>query len=125
MLKLIKEAKEQEITAIAEPQEIKQEETVDIDTKAKIVAFQELINNLSQQAWSLTNNINTVISTIKTELTECDNCDSIIDILNKVNEEVTVNIGMIYSTLDMIDSKTSELIEAGSEKAEDIVAENK
>ena len=92
--------------------------TADYDTIKK--ACQDSVNSLVQNAWDFISNVNSVIATIDYDYKE-SNKESLLEILNNIVDDATVIVGMLYSGINLIDAKTTELIQSGSEKAENLI----
>lgn len=93
-------------------------EEVPIDVIKK--ACQDSVNGLIQNGWDFISNVNSVIATIDYDYKEA-NKEALLEILNTAVNDITVVIGMLYSGVNLIDNKTAELIQDGSEKAETLV----
>ena len=83
-------------------------------------ACQDSVNGLIQNGWDFISNVNSVIATIEYDYKEA-NKEALLEILNTAVNDITVVIGMLYSGVNLIDNKTAELIQNGSEKAENLV----
>lgn len=83
-------------------------------------ACQDSVNGLIQNGWDFISNVNSVIATIEYDYKEA-NKEALLEILNTAVNDITVVIGMLYSGVNLIDNKTAELIQDGSEKAENLV----
>lgn len=120
MIKLVKEEK----TMVEPvPVQIKTEEPQpkEIDAKIAAVACEEAVNNLMQQAWDFISNINSVIATLELNYKEDAIKKDVIEILNAIIDDNTINIGMIQKVINLMNIKKVELLDAGEQKAENIL----
>lgn len=92
----------------------------EIPTEVIKKACQDSVNGLIQNGWDFISNVNSVIATIDYDYKEA-NKEALLEILNTAVNDITVVIGMLYSGVNLIDNKTAELIQSGSEKAENLV----
>lgn len=83
-------------------------------------ACENATNNIIQKAWELINEVNSFIATIEYDYKEA-NKDEVTSILNSVIDDTTVNIGMLYKVISLFDNKTTELLDAGEQKADDLI----
>lgn len=102
--------------------DVAQSETSEEEVPTDIIkkACQDSVNGLIQNGWDFISNVNSVIATIDYDYKE-SNKEALLEILNTVVNDITVVIGMLYSGVNLIDNKTAELIQDGSEKAENLV----
>ena len=83
-------------------------------------ALSEMINNTIKNEWDALNMINSNIATLNYE--SPDKTD-LIALLNEIADEKTIHIGMLNKALSLIDDTQQELMDAGEEKAEEIISE--
>lgn len=114
---MLKLKENQEIIPISAKEE-KSAENFEIESFKN--GFKITINDIIQQSWGLVNNINSILTTVNIDPKVVID-DNILEILNSIINDVTIDIGMLYKVIEMLDSKTSELIEVGEEKAEDVI----
>lgn len=104
----------------AEPFE--QDEVVDevqevqpISNEVVNVVYSTTVNELIQSSWKGIAEVNSVINTIELE----DNCpqkEELINLLNLIVDNMTVNVGILHRTLNLINPKTGELLSIGQEQ---------
>lgn len=85
-------------------------------------AFSDLINAAIQKEWEIISQINSLIATFDYEYKE-ENKDDITAILNQLVDDSTINVGMLHKVAELVSTKTSELLDSGEEKAEEIISE--
>lgn len=95
----------------------------DIDTEVIKNGFENAINNSIQNIWNLIADLNGLIASIDFDYKE-ENKDSIKEVLESTIDDLTVDIGMMYKVISMINAETSNLIDAGKEKADEIINNN-
>ena len=83
-------------------------------------AFTDMINNAIQQEWNLISALNGIAATFDFEYKD-GNKQDIINVLNQIVDDTTINIGMLHKAAELVSLKTSELLDAGEEKAEEII----
>ncbi len=79
-----------------------------------------MINELVQKEWEDINNVKSIIATLSAE--ENANLD-VITILESAVDEKTVTVGMLTKASEIVNSKQSDLMQQGIEKAEEAVGE--
>lgn len=84
-------------------------------------AFSEMLNSAIQEEWNFISSLNGIIATFDFEYKE-ENKEDIINILNQLVDDTTINIGMLHKAAELVSTKTTELLDAGQEKAEDIIS---
>lgn len=84
-------------------------------------AFLETINMLIQHYWDASSQVSSVIATISSNYDIANNKSEIIEILNNILNDTTVSLGMLYSINNLIDPKQTQLLQAGQEKADNII----
>lgn len=112
----LSDAETEVIDDVAQSENSVEEVPTDIIKKA----CQDSVNGLIQNGWDFISNVNSVIATIDYDYKEA-NKEALLEILNTAVNDITVVIGMLYSGVNLIDNKTAELIQDGSEKAETLV----
>ena len=85
-------------------------------------AFSDLINFAIQKEWEIISQINSLIATFDYEYKE-DNKDDVTAILNQLVDDSTINVGMLHKVAELVSNKTADLMNAGEEKAEEIISE--
>ena len=116
--KLLDESKAQ----FNEDEEIVIEEPVDeISEEQKRGAFTSLLNDIIKDEFALIEKLNSAIATI--DSAELENKEDILTILKTVLDEKNINVGMLTKSLELVDSKSTELMTAGIEKADEIISE--
>lgn len=85
-------------------------------------AFSDLINAAIQKEWDIISQINSLIATFDFEYKD-ENKDDITAILNQLVDDSTINVGMLHKVAELVSTKTSELLDSGEEKAEEIISE--
>ena len=84
-------------------------------------AFTGLINDIVKDEFAIIEKFNSAIATVESE--QLENKEDILTILRTILDEKNVNVGMLTKTLELIDSKNTELMNAGIEKAEEVISE--
>lgn len=84
--------------------------------------FTDLINSAIQKEWDLISHINSLIATFDFEY-KGDNKDDLASIFNQLVDDTTINIGMLHKAAELVSSKQAELMDAGEQKAEEIISE--
>lgn len=101
--------------AIETPQEMPSEEIM-------TNAFSESVQTLVQNTWDYISNVASVLATVD-EGFGGENKEEIKTILNGVMDDATITVGMLTKVIELIDNKTTSLLDAGIEKASDIISE--
>lgn len=99
---------------------VPEQEEVIIPEDVKKSALVSMLNDTINKEWEALNNINSNIATIKYE---DPNLSDVIEILNTLVTEKTIHIGMLTKALSIIDNENQQLMDAGVEKAEEIISE--
>jgi len=81
------------------------------------------IDVLSSEIGEIYNDISTLKSILTTLSVEMPGRDDIKDILNSVIDERTMHVGMLQKAIEMLNEGHKELVDAGEEKAEQIISE--
>ena len=81
-----------------------------------------IINSLIKAEWEVISELNSVLATIKLSYSK-ENKEDIEKILNSILDDHTIDVGMLYKVYDLLGNKTSDLLDAGAEKAEEIISE--
>lgn len=116
-LQALKQGIDVETGKVAEPEEI-EKPSEEIITNA----FEQMINDSIKQHWDTISNLNAIIATLDFDYKEA-NKEDIQKIMNELVDQTTINVGMLYKVLELVSGKTSDLIDKGVEKADDIVDE--
>lgn len=93
-------------TNIEEPKE---------DNEIKNNAMSSIIANEISNTYTSIDSIKSIIATISSEMPERED---VVAILNQLVDDNTIHIGMLQKAMDLIDGKSSDLIDAGVESAE-------
>lgn len=101
-----------------EAQEIKVEETAPELSEA---IFTDMINSAIQKQWEVIGNLNTIIATFDYDYKE-SNKEDILSILNQLVDDNTISVGMLYKVSELVSTKTTDLVDSGQQKAEDIIS---
>lgn len=116
-----------EVLPEEEPVEIVPEEEITVkepieEVKPEIEesAFSQMILDAIQHEWDLISQINSIIATIDYDYKE-DNKDDVLKILNEINDDSTINVGMLHKVSELISEDTANLLSSGIEKAEEII----
>ena len=64
--------------------------------------------------------IKSVIATMESSYEDA-NKENIQNILNSIVDDITINIGMLHKVITLVDNNSSNLLQSGQEKAEDII----
>ena len=84
--------------------------------------FSDMINSAIQKEWDFISQINSLIATFDFDYKE-ENKEDITAIFNQLLDDTTINIGMLHKAAELVSSKQAELMDAGEEKAEQIISE--
>ena len=84
--------------------------------------FTDLINSAIQKEWDFISSINSLIATFEFEY-KGDNKEDLASIFNQLVDDTTINIGMLHKSAELVSSKQAELMDAGEQKAEEIISE--
>lgn len=100
-------------------EEIEEESVIDEETKnASLVA---LLNDTINKEWDELNVLNSTLATMKYEAPEKED---VISILDNIITEKNIHIGMLTKALSLLNPETQELMDAGVEKAEEVISES-
>jgi len=118
MLKLIKEATEDNIKEITAENNLPMTENeIELNNKA----CEEAINMLTKRLWDFIADINSVITTLESSY-NADRKADVLQILDTILNDSTINIGMLQKIMSIMNDKTAMLIDSGEDKAEKIVS---
>lgn len=84
-------------------------------------AFTALINNIVKDEFALIEQYNSVIATLEAE--DVENKDDILAIVKTILDEKNINVGMLTKALELVDNTSTELMNKGLEKAEEIISD--
>ena len=112
---------ESKATLIEEDAIVEFEEPEEPSDEVKNNAIASVINDSIKDEFSLIDKINGALSTIEAE--HPDKEEDITAILKTISDEKSVQIGMLTKVLEIINSKNSDMMQAGIEKAEEIISE--
>ena len=90
-----------------------------LDKKMIQDAFQNSTNNLIQSYWNAINDINSLTAMIQHDFGP--EKDDIVKLLESCVNDTTLIIGMLYKVFFSFNAQTEQLIDAGEEKAEEIM----
>lgn len=110
---------EDEVIPVAIPNEAELAAPV-IEPEVKNNALKTLLNNSIKREFEYLDSLNSDIATIKQEAPERQD---IISILEEVALEKNIHVGMITKALSLLDDEAQNLMNAGVEKAEQIISE--
>ena len=88
--------------------------------ETKKAALVQMINDTINSEWDSLNTIKSDIATLESEAPEKEDIKII---LNNILTEKTIHIGMLTKALSLLDDGSQELMDAGVEKAEEIISE--
>ena len=91
----------------------------ELDKKMIENAFQNSTNNLIQSYWNAINDINSLTAMIQHDFGS--EKDDIVKLLESCVSDTTLIIGMLYKVFFSFNAQTEQLIDAGEEKAEEIM----
>ena len=109
---------DKEVAEINEPFE--KEEVADVNVEVESIADSGMINQLIQNKWNMISEIKSVIATMESSYEDA-NKENIQNILNSIVDDITINIGMLHKVITLVDNNSSNLLQSGQEKAEDII----
>jgi hypothetical protein len=84
-------------------------------------AFTGLVNDIIKEEFALIEKYTSAISTLESE--ELTNKEEVLTILKSISDDKNIQVGMLTKALELINNKNSELMNAGIEKAEEIISE--
>lgn len=99
--------------------EIENNSKEELDKKMIENAFQNSTNNLIQSYWNAINDINSLTSMIQHDFGS--EKDDVVKLLESCVNDTTLIIGMLYKVFFSFNAQTEQLIDAGEEKAEEIM----
>lgn len=88
--------------------------------EVKKAALVQMINTTINSEWDSLNRIKSDIATLELEAPEQE---EIKEILKTILTEKTIHIGMLTKALSLLDEETQSLMDAGVEKAEEVISE--
>lgn len=77
-------------------------------------------NTIIQSIWALISNINGLSASLDFDYKD-SNKEDIKEILESMVNDLTIDIGMMYKVISIINNKTTELIDDGKQKAEELI----
>lgn len=86
-------------------------------------AYSDRINSLTQSYWNIINEIKSIKASLEVEKTTSFDKGDIEALLNTLSDEATISVGVLAKASELIDSSTSDLMNAGIEKAEEVISE--
>lgn len=108
---VISETPVEPVPAISEPHE---------DVPESV--FTDMINDVIQKEWEFISQVNSLIATFDFDY-KGDNKEDLTTIFNQLIDDTTINVGMLHKAAELVSSKQAELIDAGEEKAEQVISE--
>lgn len=99
--------------------EIENNSKEELDKKMIENAFQNSTNNLIQGYWNAINDINSLTAMIQHDFGS--EKDDVVKLLESCVNDTTMIIGMLYKVFFSFNEQTEQLIDAGEEKAEEIM----
>ena len=84
-------------------------------------AFTALMNDIVKDEFALIEKYNSVIATLEAE--DVENKDDILAIVKTILDEKNINVGMLTKALEIVDNTSTELMNKGLEKAEEIISD--
>ena len=88
--------------------------------EVKKAALSQMINDTINSEWEALNRIKSDIATLENEAPEQTEVKSI---LESILDEKLIHIGMLTKALSLLDEETQALMDAGIEKAEEVISE--
>ena len=88
--------------------------------QVKTAALTAMINDTINAEWEGLNRIKSDIATLELEAPEET---EVKEILKTIQMEKTIHIGMLTKALSLLDDETQSLMDAGVEKAEEVISE--
>lgn len=98
-----------------------EEEETPVSPEVKENALISVVNDLIKDEFSLIDKINGALATFESEQPE--NEEEVKTLLRSVADEKNVNIGVLTKVIELLGSKDADLMNAGIEKAEEIISE--
>ena len=86
-----------------------------VDDEIKTNTMSSIIANEITHTYDSIDSIKSIIATISSEMPDRED---VIAIMNQLVDDSTIHIGMLQKAMDLIDGKSSELIDTGIESAE-------
>lgn len=102
-----------------EASENNQDETR-VSEEVIVKACENATNSVIQHFWDLIADVSSLAGSFDYDY-KGESKDAIKEILDSVVDDLTVDIGMLYKVVELLNSKTTDLIDAGEEKAEEII----
>ena len=99
--------------------EVEKIEENSVEEEIQISATVDSIKNLENEVWKLISSVKSIIM----NLDLLQNKEAIKEVLETINDDLTIDIGMINKVSNMLSENEAELISVGEEKAEAITEE--
>lgn len=99
--------------------EVEKIEENSVEEEIQISAIVDSIKNLESEVWKLISSVKSII--ISLDLLQ--NKEALKEVLETINDDLTIDIGMINKVSNMLSENEAELISVGEEKAEAITEE--
>ena len=97
------------------------EDTQEISEGQIKSSFTALMNDIVKDEFALIEKYNSVIATLEAE--DVENKDDILAIVKTILDEKNINVGMLTKALELVDNTSTELMNKGLEKAEEIISD--
>lgn len=96
------------------------DEEEEVSQEVKDNALESVVNDIIKDEFSLIDKINSAIATFEAEKPEYE--EDAKALLQAIADEKNVHVGMLTKVLELINSKDAQLMNAGIEKAEEIIS---
>ena len=116
-----KTLKEEELPPAEPTEPIKVDVTPEapVDPEIKTNAIYGIVSNALQSKFNEIDSLKSLLVTLQAEGTD----DDVLKIVNAIIDEDSIHLGMFQKALEIINPKESTIMDAGVEKAEDIISE--
>lgn len=95
-------------------------ENMDANVEAAKKGFESALNTTIQDIWNLINQLNGMCTMIDFDYKDEDG-SNIKEILESIIDDMTIDIGMIYKAISIVNNDTEALIDTGKEKAAELI----
>lgn len=86
--------------------------------------YESMVNELVNHQWDIINNASGIIANLESETETKFNKEDVIKLLKQLIDDTTINVGLVTRISELIDSKKSDLMTTGIEKAEEIIQDS-
>lgn len=126
MIKLVKEEKEiiEPIAAEDSLLDLNNQQPTEEEIELANKACEEMVNNLVRKSWEFIAEVNSTVATIEENFEKAVK-PKVIELLNVVIDDSTINIGVLQKIINIMNTETETLLDAGESKAEKILKEPK